>query len=117
MITTTLTTMALIGLSSAQSTVSLFIPDGVDNQSLVGSVVGSVRLPNFLHQPFLTLNLQSGSITTYVIQCPPGIDSTNCGFPEPVTVVGGPSTVHLAIGVQDLYISISPLCGSPANRK
>ncbi len=107
MIATTLATMALIGFSSAQSTVSLFLPGGAGNHSVVGSVVGSVRLRNFLCQPFLTLNVQSGSATTYAVQCPPGTDPNNCGIPEPFTVVDGPSTVHLLVGAQDLYLSIS----------
>ena len=51
MIATTLTTMALIGLSSAQSTVSLLLP-GFANQSLIGSVVGSVIPLEFLDHDF-----------------------------------------------------------------
>ncbi|MCJ1253920.1 Mucin-21 [Lignoscripta atroalba] len=81
MLTATLTALAFIGLSSAQSTVSLFLLS-TDNQSLVGSIVGS-----------------DSTATTYVIQCPPGTDSNDCGYPIPVTVMQGPATVFYSMSL------------------
>ena len=42
MIITTIITMALIGFSSAQSTVSLFLPGTDNNGNLVASVVSTI---------------------------------------------------------------------------
>ena len=49
MIAATLTVMALTGLSSAQSSVSLFLPGTDNNGNLVASVVGTVNPPKFLY--------------------------------------------------------------------
>ncbi|KAH8655006.1 hypothetical protein BGZ60DRAFT_418219 [Tricladium varicosporioides] len=66
--------LSLAAFSSAQSTVSLFVP-GADTQPLVASVIGSDLLA-----------------TTYAVQCTPGTDSSNCGFPGIFTLTEGPST-------------------------
>ncbi|KAH6665510.1 hypothetical protein B0J14DRAFT_643735 [Halenospora varia] len=66
--------LSLAALSLAQSTVSLFIP-GADTQPLVASVIGSDLLA-----------------TTYAVQCTPGTDSSDCGFPGIFTLTEGPST-------------------------
>lgn len=39
--------------------------------------------------------IQDGDTKTLVIQCPTGSDTSKCGFPTPVTVTAGPSTVAL----------------------
>ncbi|KAL2870017.1 putative GPI anchored glycoprotein [Aspergillus lucknowensis] len=70
--------VTLLGCSSfavANDIVSLILPN-VDQQDLVGEVVGS-----------------DGPTTTYVIQCPRGADSVDCGVPSNgFTVTAGPST-------------------------
>lgn len=67
--------LALAGLSSAQtSTISLYIP-GADTQPLVGSVIGS-----------------DSAATTFALQCAPGTDATDCGFPGVFTLTEGPAT-------------------------
>ncbi|KAK5080621.1 hypothetical protein LTR70_008769 [Exophiala xenobiotica] len=49
-----------------------------DQQALVASVIG--ESPN--------------DIKTLAIGCPPDSDSNECGFPSPITVTVGPSTLH-----------------------
>jgi len=68
--------LAIATFSSAQTTtVNLFIP-GADQQPLVGSVAGA-----------------DATATTYVFQCSPGTDSSDCGFGgEAVTLTQGPTT-------------------------
>jgi len=80
MLPTFLSGLALAGLTIAQSTtVSLFIP-GADTQPLVGSIIGS-----------------DSTATTYAVQCAPGTDSNDCGFPGVFTLTEGPSTAKYAI--------------------
>lgn len=37
--------------------------------------------------------LQSADLTTFVVACPTGTPSENCGFPKPFTLTEGPATV------------------------
>lgn len=37
--------------------------------------------------------LQSADLTTFVVACPTGTPSENCGFPKPFTLTEGPTTV------------------------
>jgi len=72
--------LAFAGFSFAQSTtISLFVP-GADTQPLVGSVIGSDK-----------------DATTYALQCAPGTDGSDCGFPGVFTLTEGPSTAVYAI--------------------
>jgi hypothetical protein len=82
--------LAVAGFSSAQSTVSLFIP-GADLQPLVASIVGSVQISSCLPRDF-TDSSQDATATTYAIQCVPGTDSSDCGISGVVTLTEGPST-------------------------
>ncbi|PGH23232.1 hypothetical protein AJ80_02648 [Polytolypa hystricis UAMH7299] len=78
--------LALLGLASAAQTssvVSVFIP-GTDTQSLVGSIIGN-----------------DATATTYLIQCAPGVDSSDCGMGPGLTLVSGPKTAALTMGVRD----------------
>jgi hypothetical protein len=92
-----------IGLSAAQSTttVSLFLPN-TDPQSLVASVIGTVSKQRLSHASLfaypLTSILQDATATTYLISCPPGSDSNNCGYGGGATVIEGPSTLQMVIG-------------------
>ncbi|KAJ4983455.1 hypothetical protein SVAN01_11063 [Stagonosporopsis vannaccii] len=74
----------VLGAAAAQST-TLSLPFYVvDTQSIDASVVSA-----------------NPSATTMALACPPGTDSNNCGlFPE-MTLVYGPSTYHLDMGVGD----------------
>ncbi|CAG7994867.1 unnamed protein product [Penicillium olsonii] len=72
----------------AADTVTLFLP-GFDSQDLVGKVIGS-----------------SGSMTTYLLNCPSGTDSDDCGVPDGgVTVAQGHSTVEVGYGAHSVTIS------------
>ena len=73
-----LATLALAAPSNTTGSLSLFIP-GADPQSLVASAIAT-----------------SSAITTFLIACPTGTGSSNCGFSEPFTLVEGPSTVSYA---------------------
>jgi hypothetical protein len=46
----------------------------------------------------LTSILQDATATTYLISCPPGSDSNNCGYDSGATVIEGPSTLQMVIG-------------------
>jgi hypothetical protein len=46
----------------------------------------------------LTSILQDATATTYLISCPPGSDSNNCGYGGGATVIEGPSTLQMVIG-------------------
>jgi len=80
--------------STTASTTSVFLPI-VDAQSLVASVSASVSFVESIGINAYTNTLQSGDIKTMIIECPDGTDSTTCGFPTPVTVTAGPSTIAL----------------------
>jgi len=73
--TTIVCGLAFAALTVAQSTtISLYIP-GADTQPLVGSIIGS-----------------DSAATTYALECAPGTDSNDCGFPGVFTLTEGPST-------------------------
>jgi len=72
--------LALAGFSVAQSTISLYIP-GADTQPLVGSIIAS-----------------DATATTYALECAPGTDSNDCGFPGVFTLTEGPSTAVYTLG-------------------
>lgn len=40
---------------------------------------------------------QDATATTYLLQCVPGTDSSDCGFPAPVTLTEGPATAAYTI--------------------
>jgi len=71
----TLTTLALMGLASAQSTTELFLV-GFDQQNILGSVIAS-----------------DATATTYSLACGDP-SSDDCGVPPSFTFTQGPSTVH-----------------------
>lgn len=70
--------------AASSSTVSLFFPGGVDKQSLVASVVGA-----------------NPTMTTYVISCPTGTSSDQCGFDPAMTITQGPTTAIMTIESSD----------------
>lgn len=72
----------LLGLTSAQSqSQSALVTQiwfaGADQQPLDASIIA-----------------QSPGQTTLVMGCAPGTDSDDCGFPAPITLTVGPSTLH-----------------------
>jgi len=75
---------ALSSLTSAQSTISLFIPDSYDETSVVASQIKS-----------------DATATTYYVGCPTGGSYSDCWFPYPFTMTQGPSTVDYAFGIPD----------------
>ncbi|KAJ5120504.1 uncharacterized protein N7515_009892 [Penicillium bovifimosum] len=65
--------------ATAAQTVTLFLP-GFDSQDIHAKVLGS-----------------SGSMTTYLLGCPAGTDSNDCGIPKfGVTAIQGVSTATIA---------------------
>lgn len=78
---------SLLGLAAAQTSV-VSIPFYIlDNQSIEASVVSA-----------------NPSATTLALNCPTGTDSNDCGlFPE-MTLIYGPSTYHIDMGVGDAGI-------------
>ncbi len=83
----TLLFAAFLGSVAAQST-TLSIPFyNLDTQSIDASIVST-----------------NPTATTMALACPPGTDSNDCGlFPE-MTLVYGPSTYHLDMGVGDANV-------------
>ena len=82
--TFTLVIASLLGLATAQST-TLSLPFyGFDTQAIVASVVSA-----------------NPSATTMALACPSGTDSNDCGLFPYMTLVYGPSTYHLDMGVGD----------------
>ncbi|MCJ1395016.1 hypothetical protein MMC18_007897 [Xylographa bjoerkii] len=79
MLASTISLLALLSSATAQNVVSLLIPD-TDTQNFVGEVIGI-----------------SPSATTYVIQCAPGTNSSDCGFGAPFTLTEGPSTLAFTV--------------------
>ena len=75
MLSTAIFCLALAGLSSAQSTVSLLLL-GADQMPLLASVVGS-----------------DATATTYAVICPSGTDASDCGIGEGLILTQGPATV------------------------
>lgn len=51
-----------------------------------------------------------------VINCPDGTDSTKCGFPTPVTVTAGPSTIALTTVVSN-SMTVDLKCGVEGSTK
>jgi hypothetical protein len=89
---------------AAESTVSLFLPYA-DSMSLVAEVLGSVRLSEILIAQFLQDHLsdvrtQSGSATTYRVNCVSAGD--DCGMPSSgLTLIQGASTVQQVYSYDD----------------
>ncbi|KAL2854247.1 hypothetical protein BJY01DRAFT_205752 [Aspergillus pseudoustus] len=85
-----LRSLALVGctsLAAANDIVSLILPN-VDNQDLVGEVIGT-----------------DGSLTTYLINCPKGTDSSDCGIPpEGITVTADDDTFIYEYTYEDYYL-------------
>ncbi|KAF2621423.1 hypothetical protein BU25DRAFT_416092 [Macroventuria anomochaeta] len=82
--TPTFVLASLIGFAAAQST-TLSIPFyGFDTQAIEASVVSA-----------------NPSATTMQLACPSGTDSNDCGLFPYMTLVYGPSTYHLDMGVGD----------------
>lgn len=80
----TLILTTLLGFAAAQST-TLSIPFyGFDNQAIDASIVAA-----------------NPSATTMQLACPSGTDSNDCGLFPYMTLVYGPSTYHLDMGVGD----------------
>ena len=52
----------------------------------------------FFAHPLTSLFLQDATATTYLISCPPGTDTNDCGYGAGATVIEGPSTVQMVIG-------------------
>lgn len=47
---------------------------------------------------------QSGSVTSYVLNCPEDVDDTECGLPAfGYTVIEGPSTLQMGYSYDDMY--------------
>lgn len=90
--------LTVVAQSTAASTTNVFLPI-VDAQSLVASVSAS-----------------SGDIKTMVIKCPDGTDSSKCGFPTPVTVTAGPSTVALTTVIGN-SMTVDLKCGVEGSTK
>ncbi|KAK5951999.1 hypothetical protein OHC33_006885 [Knufia fluminis] len=84
--------------STTASTTDIFLPI-IDEQPLVASVSAS-----------------SGDVKTMVIKCPDGTDSSKCGFPTPVTVTAGPSTVALTTVVGN-SMTVDLKCGIDGSTK
>ncbi|KAL2802607.1 hypothetical protein BJX63DRAFT_106067 [Aspergillus granulosus] len=82
--------LALLGctsLAAANDIVSLILPN-VDQQELVGEVIGT-----------------DGSMTTYLINCPEGADSNDCGVPpEGLTVTADDDTFIYEYTYEDYYL-------------
>ncbi|GLI79200.1 hypothetical protein PoHVEF18_007528 [Penicillium ochrochloron] len=77
-------------IAAADSTVTLFLP-GFDAQSIDAKILGS-----------------SSTMTTYLLNCPPGADPNNCGLPDVgYRVTAGGSTVLYTMSYDDETISQS----------
>lgn len=75
--------LAIASVSHAQtSVVTLYIP-GADVQPLDASIIGS-----------------DAAATTYAVQCAPGTDSDDCGFPGVFTLTEGPKTAKYTISAE-----------------
>ncbi|KAJ5558651.1 hypothetical protein N7535_008867 [Penicillium sp. DV-2018c] len=73
--------------ATAAQTVTLFLP-GLDSQDIHGKVLGS-----------------SGSMTTYLLNCPATADSDECGIPGAgVTAIQGPSTASIGYSWDDSVV-------------
>lgn len=111
-----LTALAQSSNSSTTSTTSVFLPI-VDTQPLVASVSTSVSFVESLDiNAYTKFPFQSGDIKTMVIKCPDGTDSTKCGFPTPVTVTAGSSTIALTT-VVGASMTVDLHCGIQGSTK
>ncbi|KAH6644868.1 hypothetical protein C7974DRAFT_29276 [Boeremia exigua] len=82
--TSTFVLASLLGLAAAQSSV-LSIPFFIfDPQAIEASIVSA-----------------NPSATTMALACPTGTDSNDCGLFPQMTLIYGPSTYHLDMGVGD----------------
>ncbi|RWQ99722.1 hypothetical protein C8Q69DRAFT_440793 [Paecilomyces variotii] len=89
---TFVTSLAMLGLASAQSSViSVFIPD-TDPQPLVASIIGN-----------------DAAATTYYLTCPVGTDGSDCGMGPGMTLISGPKTAAwmLKEPEEDLLLTLS----------
>ena len=83
----------LVALATAQArTVSLFLLD-TDPQTLVASVVSA-----------------NPSTTEYLVGCPTGVDSTECGYNPPARVKHAGSVYEASITAADLQFTMSWEC-------
>lgn len=101
--------------STTASTTDIFLPI-IDEQPLVASVSASVSFVEPLSINAYTNPHQSGDVKTMVIKCPDGTDSSKCGFPTPVTVTAGPSTVALTTVVGN-SMTVDLKCGIDGSTK
>ncbi|KAI1608084.1 hypothetical protein EDD36DRAFT_423511 [Exophiala viscosa] len=80
--------LALAAVVAAESSIiSVFFP-GADQQTLLGSIVKSLKPANRV------VGGQDASKTTMAVGCPTDVDADDCGFPTPITVTVGPSTFY-----------------------
>ena len=73
----TLLAGVVVAVAAQTTTVEFFLP-GYDDQILEGSVVAV-----------------KGDATTMAINCPKGVDSSECGIMDTSTIIGGPSTMEM----------------------
>ncbi|KAH8590681.1 hypothetical protein B0O99DRAFT_691242 [Bisporella sp. PMI_857] len=76
---TAIVALALVGVSSAQSTVSLFIA-GADSMPLIASAIAS-----------------DSSATTFAVQCAPGTEGNDCGIPGGFVMTQGPDRARYTV--------------------
>ncbi|KAK4160758.1 hypothetical protein QBC43DRAFT_324900 [Cladorrhinum sp. PSN259] len=73
----------LAAVTAAQrTTVTLLLPLG-DTQTIFGSVIAA-----------------NPTATTYSVNCPPGMDSNDCGLGTGLRVISGPKTVSVDMGME-----------------
>ncbi|KAJ9658692.1 hypothetical protein H2198_003570 [Neophaeococcomyces mojaviensis] len=59
------------------------------------TTVTNIFIPFADQQPLdASIIAESNNVATLAVQCAPGTDSSDCGFPEPITLTVGPSTFH-----------------------
>ena len=85
MLSITILGLTLASLSSAQSTVSLYLPGGFDPMPLVASILGS-----------------DSKATTYAVRCVPGTDENDCGMGGGIRVTQGPATAAYTISLVEV---------------
>jgi len=101
-------------ISSTTSMTSIFLPI-IDAQSLVASVSASVSSVGSLGINAYANVIQSGDVKIMIIMCPDGTDLKECGFPTPVTVLAGPSTIALTTVGGSMTVDLK--CGVTASTK
>ena len=80
MLSITILGLALASLSSAQSTISLYLPGFVDPLPLDASILGS-----------------DSTATTYAVRCAPWKGDTECGMGGGIRVTQGPATAAFTL--------------------